>query len=629
MSMQDENRFHGLWNEFGQVQSNIEELVTEEAAVALESDERSNFEDKYYAVATAYENLIQQKELVASQALAQENQVREGTPMSQTTSLANDSLKLSQVSMPTFSGKFDEWISFRNMFHSMIEQNATLPDVQKMQYLLSSLKGEAFDVISFLEASAENYKEAWQMLKSRYDDPGLIIENHVKALFDLPTMSKDNHSTLRKLLDTILKHIRALTALRRPTDYWDDLLIHMVTSKLDQSTYREWETTIERGKIPDFEQLINFLNQQCRALEATSRLSKTSGPLSKDKTARSKSTTAHVAITKNACGFCRKENHATYKCKDFLDFNIQQQIKEAKSHKLCLNCLRTALHIAKECTSGTCRKCSKRHNTLLHLEQATKNQSDSNSKEEIDDSENTKTVTANNAAVNHNGSQSCFITKDCCKELGLDSRDTNIPVCGIGKQSIQTRSIATIVIHSRTTSYRRELDCLVMNNITQDIPTNGISKNELQVPKGIVLADPQFNQPSRIDLLLGAEVFFDLLCIGRMKLADNQPTWQKTRLGWIVSDGLATMQNPKVITCSLSVNEQLNSNLTKFWQQESCNRMNTRTSEERACENHFGETYKRDSDGRFIITLSKRTFSTIWVTQETSRHNDCTAWKED
>lgn len=99
------------------------------------------------------------------------------------------------------------------------------------------------------------------------------------------------------------------------------------------------------------------------------------------------------------------------------------------------------------------------------------------------------------------------------------------------------------IIHSRTTSYRRELDCLVVENITQDIPTNGISRNELQVPKGIVLADPQFNQPSRIDLLLGADVFFDLLCIGRMKLADNQPTWQKTRLGWIVSGGLATMQN--------------------------------------------------------------------------------------
>ncbi|XP_018315848.1 uncharacterized protein [Mycetomoellerius zeteki] len=35
--------------------------------------------------------------------------------------------------------------------------------------------------------------------------------------------------------------------------------------------------------------------------------------------------------------------------------------------------------------------------------------------------------------------------------------------------------------------------------------------------------------------------------------------------------------------------------------------MNTRTSEERACENHFNETYKRDPDGRFIITLPIKT----------------------
>jgi len=42
--------------------------------------------------------------------------------------------------MPTFSNKF-KWISFR-MFHIIIEQNTVYYDEQKMQYLLSSLKGE-------------------------------------------------------------------------------------------------------------------------------------------------------------------------------------------------------------------------------------------------------------------------------------------------------------------------------------------------------------------------------------------------------------------------------------------------------------------------------------------------------
>ncbi|XP_011859294.1 PREDICTED: uncharacterized protein LOC105556792 [Vollenhovia emeryi] len=360
-----------------------------------------------------------------------------------------------------------------------------------------------------------------------------------------------------------MKHIRALKALKRPTDQWDDLIIHLVTSKLDQLTYKDWENTIERGKLPTFEELMRFLNQRCRTIEMTSRQSKTVGSASQEKAAHHRSTTAHVATTKNACGFCHQENHAVYKCKDFLALNVEQRLREAKTHKLCLNCLRVASHLAKECTAGTC---SKRHNTLLHFEQSSRSQPESDvGGEESNAQETTKSITLAPAAINQgqqvllatamvnvtdvkgatrsiralldNGSQSCFITKDCCKELGLKRQDTNIPVCGLGEHSVQTRSMAKIIIQSRTTGYKKRLNCLVVDTITQKLPISRISRSHLQVPDGITLADPQFDQPSRIDLLLGAEIFFDLLCIGRLKLADNQPSWQKTLLGWIL-DGL-------------------------------------------------------------------------------------------
>lgn len=153
------------------------------------------------------------------------------------------------------------------------------------------------------------------MLKERYDDTGLIIEKYVKALFELPSISKDNHSALRQLLDTVQKHLRALKALKRPTDKWDDLIIHLVTGKLDQLTYREWETTIEQGVLPNFQQLINFLNQRCRALEAASRSSRVTSAPSQEKSIYNKNTAAHVAIAKNACAFCQHESHNIYKCK--------------------------------------------------------------------------------------------------------------------------------------------------------------------------------------------------------------------------------------------------------------------------------------------------------------------------
>lgn len=42
----------------------------------------------------------------------------------------------------------------------MIDNSTALPDVQKMQYLISALKGEARDVVGSLEVSDENYGEA-------------------------------------------------------------------------------------------------------------------------------------------------------------------------------------------------------------------------------------------------------------------------------------------------------------------------------------------------------------------------------------------------------------------------------------------------------------------------------------
>lgn len=82
-----------------------------------------------------------------------------------------------------------------------------------MHYLRSSLKGEAIQVIQALETSNQNYEVAWGLLEERYDNPRLITQNHVKAIFEMPAISKESHTQLRSLVDVTLKHLRALKAL--------------------------------------------------------------------------------------------------------------------------------------------------------------------------------------------------------------------------------------------------------------------------------------------------------------------------------------------------------------------------------------------------------------------------------
>ena len=76
----------------------------------------------------------------------------------------NVNMQLSRIDLPTFSVTYDDWHPFQDIFHSMIHENTALPTIQKMHYVRASLKGEAADLISSLELSAENYAEAWIML---------------------------------------------------------------------------------------------------------------------------------------------------------------------------------------------------------------------------------------------------------------------------------------------------------------------------------------------------------------------------------------------------------------------------------------------------------------------------------
>lgn len=77
------------------------------------------------------------------------------------------------------------------------------------------------------------------MLTMRYDNKRLIIQKYIKAIFELQAVTKENHTALRALCDGVLKHVRALKALGRSTDQWGDLLVYLITSKLDVITNKE------------------------------------------------------------------------------------------------------------------------------------------------------------------------------------------------------------------------------------------------------------------------------------------------------------------------------------------------------------------------------------------------------
>ncbi|KAK9686081.1 putative peptidase (DUF1758) [Popillia japonica] len=126
---------------------------------------------------------------------------------------------------------------------------------------------------------------------------------------------------------------------------------------------------------------------------------------------------------------------------------------------------------------------------------------------------------------------------------------------------------------------------------------------KVNIPEGIQLADAKFNESRPVEVLLGAQVFFDILCTGTVRLGRNNPILQKTKLGWVISGPVHSDTHANDM-CHLSItNEALHEQIQRFWEIEETNTHRALTSQESECEKHFINTYKRDVNGRYEVSL--------------------------
>jgi hypothetical protein len=86
-----------------------------------------------------------------------------------TLSLASSS-QLPNINLPTFSEKIEDWLEFNTLFVSLVDSDPSLSKGKKFQYLRTSLRGEALNVISGLDFVPANYELAKKALALRYEN---------------------------------------------------------------------------------------------------------------------------------------------------------------------------------------------------------------------------------------------------------------------------------------------------------------------------------------------------------------------------------------------------------------------------------------------------------------------------
>lgn len=129
-----------------------------------------------------------------------------------------------------------------------------------------------------------------------------------------------------------------------------------------------------------------------------------------------------------------------------------------------------------------------------------------------------------------------------------------------------------------------------------------------QFKKTIKLVDPNFNVPSLIEMLLGADIFWQILGRDRIELGNLLPILQKTKLGWIISGPIPHIC--KTVYCNFvtaynnhNVENDIQDQFNKLWITEECSFDPLRSKEQIKCETHFVIMTSRDMSGRFVVSI--------------------------
>ncbi|KAL4099118.1 hypothetical protein QTP88_023596 [Uroleucon formosanum] len=620
------------WDEFQNIQSAIEVKVTNEAAAAVEENYRFEFEDLYFQAIADSEKMLNKTGHNINQNISNSE-----LPGSTASSHQASIVKLAALNVPQFSGNYKEWSTFNDMFTALIHSNEALTEVQKFFYLKAALSGDAAEVVKCFETSAKNYKIAWDCLNERFNNKRIMVQAHTKAIFDLESITEESSGKLRQFVDKLFSHIKALEAIGYNPISWGPMLLHIISIKLDHATLRAWETQAPKTEVPKVEELIAFLKGRFQILESIenaqglhkfgnglSQMPITDNKLKGNIKPKTKSLFAHTTVVKFKCYVC-EEPHAIYKCKQFLDLTVKERRENVIKLKLCTNCLSKHKENSK-CKSKGCRKCGELHNTLLHenvAEQNVETAPSTSISAHAASAAGTKVLlstaiikifSSSNEpflarALLDSASQGNFITNNLANKLRLAKHKFDCAISGVNSSECRVSHVVTAEVRARSDAYTRSINFMTLPKITSKLPTGPIYlNNSYAIPEYIEFADPTYAKPGEIDLLLGAEVFFDTLRSGQYKPMVNGLVYQETAFGWVVAGSVQQytrdVEHTFVAqTIPSDCCQQLEKQISNFWRLEELGKVECHSLEEKQCIEHFKKTVTKGSDGRFIVQL--------------------------
>ncbi|XP_072400496.1 uncharacterized protein [Diabrotica undecimpunctata] len=569
-----------LINQFETIQTEIEEKCEEKDLISQFS-ERNAFESKYFTAISFLKDILNKNK---------NSPIQSNVPV-------HDSLQnilLPKLKLPVFNGEYETWLDFKQSFMSTIDQNTTLNQSQKYNFLKAALDGYAKRAISGCEET-QDYPRAWKMLCDKFDKKKCLVDTHIQSVINITPLHKNTFLQFRHLLDEVSIHLSALE------------------NKINQHKWKEFHTKTE---LPTLNEFVDFLKERQDILQSQqevnvkpqfNQFSKASNQFYKTKDAQMHShNTCNLGSSKK-CG--RKHN-------TFLHNDVTNQQNNNSNEPLVFN-NSSSQPSTSSSYNNTGNQTSQQSTVLFQT-----NPSSINIKEGIINASillSTVTFKVRDSsgkfqvgrALLDSGAQSNLVTEAFCKKIGVPLSSANLSIIGINQVMSTLTKKTSLTIFSNVSNFQCNVCCYVTPMISSSIPSEKVNITNIKIPDNIKLSDPLFYSPNEIDMLIGVTLFWDLILDGKITIGKNKPIFQNTKLGWIVSGAINNSVNYSICNFLKDIVIPEDHQLKKFWELNELDNSIEMSTDELHCEELFHNDTSRHENGQFIVKFPLRSSPTL------------------
>ncbi|XP_059217730.1 uncharacterized protein LOC131997951 [Stomoxys calcitrans] len=572
-------------------------------------------------------------------------------------------LKVPPCDTEFFSGGYDKWPSFRDMFTAIYTKHPKLSPAQRLFHLRAKTRGEANQIVKQFALTDDNFNLAWEALRQRYENRRILINHQLRKIFEIDPVTSEKGKGLRNLLYIVNNCLAVLRTYNISIITWDPFLVYWVSSKLPEETLTAWENSIhDHRQMPSWSQLDDFISKRLSMLESISDMRRPS----RDSSSSNKAQNFHTKSDSyfRPCKVCRL-NHTLRQCTKFKSWPLKEKLKFVTDNKICRNCLSYG-HFDQKCQSEhVCQKCQQKHHTMLHPESCNSGNHDDNLRPskpgtvnnqreshyqtetyhlEADYEEEPSTSAAANSTtcptsnvqlyfsdsgestvlptalvdIEHlgilftirvfidQGSQESFISNRIINRLSIPTKKSFTRISGLGGAVLENSSkVCVITLKSRRSDYRLQASAIVVSSLNQLMPGIPTQISDWSSLNCLELADPNFSKPGQIDMLLGSDVLPSIIRSGIRKNVSGGLLAQETEFGWLIS-GPPTTRTVTTLASWVTSNDSLNEDIRKFWELEEVPVARSVSEDDAWCEEYYKKTTSRLADGKYVVRLPFR-----------------------